>query len=414
MVTAIVAAAGRGRRFGAPENKVFARLAGRTVLEWSLHALSGCADVEAIVVVTGAEDRARVEALSRSFERVCSVCEGGAERSDSVQNALNAVPPETTVVAIHDGARPLVSSSLVGACIAAAREHGAALPATPVSDTVKRSADGRFTLETVDRRELYAVQTPQAFRVELVREAYRAAHGAGFVGTDDASYVEHLGHPVHLVPGERTNLKITLPEDLELAEAWMNRRDADRGASLGDAAVPAEGEALCGGSVPPIPEMRTGFGYDVHRLAPGRPLWLGGVELHHPDGLGLEGHSDADVVLHAIADALLGAATLGDIGMHFPNTDERYRGIRSRVLLTHVGHLLRDHGWNVVHVDVTLLAERPRIRPHVDRMRHEIATALGMDAHCVSVKATTNECLGFVGREEGMAAHAVATIRPVG
>lgn len=414
MVTAIVAAAGRGQRFGAPENKVFARLAGRTVLEWSLEALSGCPDVETIVVVTGAEDRQRVEGLCRSFERVCSVCEGGAERSDSVQSALSAVPPATTVVAIHDGARPLVSAALVGACIAAAREHGAALPATPVSDTVKRSVDGLFTLETVERRALYAVQTPQVFRLELVREAYCAAHAAGFAGTDDASYVERLGHPVHLVPGERTNLKITLPEDLELAEAWMNRRDVDRAARLGNGAVPAEGETRRGGTIPPSPEIRTGFGYDVHRLVSGRPLWLGGVELHHPDGLGLEGHSDADVVLHAIADALLGAAALGDIGMHFPNTDERYRGIRSRMLLTHVGHLLRDHGWDVVHVDATLLAERPRIRPHVDHMRHEIATALGMDAHCVSVKATTNECLGFVGREEGMAAHAVATLRRAG
>ncbi len=382
MVTGIVAAAGRGRRFGAPDNKVFAPLAGRTVLHGSLSALQDCPEIDALVVVAGAEDLDRVRAIAGGYSKLHAVCEGGAERYDSVWNALQAVPPGTEIVAIHDGARPLTSPDLVSACVAAARETGAALPATPVSDTLKRSENGVDTRETVDRSRLYGVQTPQTFRYSLLVEAYAAARRQGFSGTDDASYVEWLGHPVRLVPGSRNNLKITVAEDLRMAEA------------------------LLGG-----PVVRTGFGYDVHRLVPGRPLVLGGVPLEHPEGLGLDGHSDADVLLHAIADALLGAAALGDIGQHFPNTDPRYRGISSLLLLEEVVRVLREAGWTPVNVDAMLLAERPKIRPHVESMRARIAEALGLDPGAVGVKATTNERLGFEGREEGMAAHAVATIR---
>ena len=201
--------------------------------------------------------------------------------------------------------------------------------------------------------------------------------------------MERLGHPVHLTPGERGNVKITVADDLLAAEALLSRARAE----------------------PPAGELRTGFGYDVHPLTPGRPLVLGGVPLEHPDGLGLHGHSDADVLLHALMDALLGAAALGDIGEHFPNTDPRYAGISSLLLLAEVSELLRRHGWGIVNVDAMLLAERPKIRPHVDRMRAGIADALGIQIGRVSIKATTNERLGFEGREEGMAAHAVATIR---
>lgn len=383
MVCAIIAAAGQGRRFGAGENKVFAPLAGRTVLHWSMQRLLDSNAVDSVVVVTGAEDVDRVRQIAGAFPRLHAVCEGGAERCDSVRNALRCVPAGTELVAVHDGARPLVSPALVARVIAEAKEYGAALPATPVSDTLKRSADGAETRETVDRRGLYGVQTPQAFHLELLTRAYAEAGESGFAGTDDASYVERLGHPVRLVPGERNNLKITVQEDLQMAEALLS----------------------------PSPVVRTGFGYDVHRLAPDRKLVLGGVELEHPQGLGLEGHSDADVLLHAIADALLGAAALGDIGEHFPNTDDRYRGISSLVLLGAVGKLLREQGWAPVNVDAMLLAERPKIRPHVDLMRARIAAALEIAPGCVSVKATTNERLGFEGREEGMAAHAVATIR---
>jgi 2-C-methyl-D-erythritol 4-phosphate cytidylyltransferase/2-C-methyl-D-erythritol 2,4-cyclodiphosphate synthase len=382
MVTAIVAAAGKGRRFGAPENKVFAPLAGRTVLHWSLQALQACPDVDGILLVASAEDLDRVREIAGGFPKTRGVCEGGAERCDSVWNALQAVPPGTEIAAIHDGARPLVSPTLVSAMIAAARESGAALPATPVSDTLKRSEDGASTRETVDRRGLYAVQTPQAFRLDLLLESYRSAREAGYAGTDDASYVERLGHPVTLVPGERNNLKITVQEDLRMAEALLGEQRT----------------------------VRTGFGYDVHRLGQGHRLVLGGVSLQHPDGLGLEGHSDADVLIHAIADALLGAAALGDIGQHFPNTDPQYRGISSLVLLRTVAEELTRHGCEIVNVDSMLIAERPKVGPHVAEMRARLAEALGIAPDRVSVKATTNERLGFEGREEGIAAHAVATV----
>jgi 2-C-methyl-D-erythritol 4-phosphate cytidylyltransferase/2-C-methyl-D-erythritol 2,4-cyclodiphosphate synthase len=385
MVTAIVAAAGRGRRFGAPENKIFAPLVGYTVLQQSVAALRQCPAVDAIVVVTAAEDLKRVREQCTGLG-VHAVCEGGAERYDSVWNALQAVPDSTEFVAVHDAARPLVSQELIAAVVEAARVDGAALPATPLSDTVKRSADGRTTLETVDRKPLYGVQTPQVFRRELLVRAYREAREVGFTGTDDASYVERLGHPVTLVPGERNNIKITVAEDLQMAESLLLQRG-------------------CGTRI-----TRTGFGYDVHRLVPGRALVLGGIPLQHPEGLGLDGHSDADVLLHAIADALLGAAALGDIGEHFPNTDERYRGVSSLVLLRVVGEKVREAGWEPVNVDSMLLAERPKIRPYVDQMRAAIANALNLEPHQVSVKATTNETLGFEGREEGIAAHAVATV----
>lgn len=387
MVTAIVAAAGRGRRFGAPENKVFAPLAGATVLDHTLLSLERCDAVDAVLVVTGEDDLARVEQIARGHGKVTGVCLGGAERYDSVWNALQAVPAETEIVAVHDAARPLASPALIAAVVADARAHGAALPATPVSDTVKRSLDGISALETVDRRELYAVQTPQVFRRGLLVDAYRTAHEAGFTGTDDASYVERLGHPIRLTPGERTNLKITVAEDLRTAEALLGEKQSE------------------------MAEIRTGFGYDVHQLVMGRPLVLGGVTLHHPERLGLDGHSDADVLLHAISDALLGAAALGDIGRHFPNTDPRYAGISSLLLLGEVASLLGREGWRIVNVDAMLLAERPKISPHVETMRAHIAHALEIDLGRVSIKATTNEKLGFEGREEGMAAHAVATIR---
>jgi 2-C-methyl-D-erythritol 4-phosphate cytidylyltransferase/2-C-methyl-D-erythritol 2,4-cyclodiphosphate synthase len=301
VVTAILAAAGRGRRFGAPENKVFAPLLGRTVLHWSAVALQNAPSIDRIVVVTASDDLPRVRDIVAPFSKVEHVCEGGAERSDSIWNALQHLPAGTELVAVHDGARPLVSRQLIDEIVAAARESGAALPATPVSDTVKRSEDGRETTETIDRSLLYAVQTPQIFATELLLRAYQQARAEGRPGTDDASLVERLGHAVRLVPGERTNLKITLPEDLTVAEALLRKREL--------------------GAMPD--EIRTGFGYDVHRLVPGRRLVLGGVPLEHPEGLGLDGHSDADVLLHAISDALLGAAALGDLGQQFPNTDPR-------------------------------------------------------------------------------------------
>jgi 2-C-methyl-D-erythritol 4-phosphate cytidylyltransferase/2-C-methyl-D-erythritol 2,4-cyclodiphosphate synthase len=382
-VAAILAAAGRGIRFGASENKVFTLLAGRPLLAWSLLALERSPSVNAIVVAVNAGDERRVDDLASAagIRKLQTVCAGGAERYDTVWNALEVLPPVAELVAVHDGARPLTSPALIEAVVQGAREGGAAVPAIPMVDTLKRSADGRATKETTDRAGLFGAQTPQVFRRDWLEEAYRSARSAGFAGTDDAAYVERLGHEVRLVPGERENLKITTPQDLAYAEALLRGRGT----------------------------VRTGIGYDVHPLVAGRPLVLGGVALEHP--VGLDGHSDADVLLHAICDALLGAACLGDIGVHFPNTDLRYREVSSVELLRSTSAMLDAAGFLVEHVDATLLAEAPRIRPHVEAMRANIAGALGISPAAVSIKATTSEGLGFVGRHEGMAAHAVATLR---
>lgn len=379
MVTAVVAAAGRGRRFGAGSNKVFSLLSGRPILDHTLAAVTACPEVGAVVVVTGREDLSRAAALAANWPKVVEVCEGGQERTDSIRNALARIPETTEWVAVHDGARPLATPALFRRTIEAARAHGAALPGLPVTDTLKRSSNGEDLHETVDRRGLYTVQTPQVFRRELLDRAYAGYDSASPV-TDDATLVERLGNPVRLVPGERDNLKITTPEDLELAERIL-----------------ASGE------------VRIGFGYDTHRLVEGRRLILGGVELEHSRGL--EGWSDADVLVHAISDALLGAAALGDIGQHFPNSDPRYRDADSLMLLGEVRSLLEAAGWFVGNVDATLIAERPKIADRSLEMRTLIAAALRVDVSRVSVKATTNERLGYTGREEGMAAHATALIR---
>jgi 2-C-methyl-D-erythritol 4-phosphate cytidylyltransferase/2-C-methyl-D-erythritol 2,4-cyclodiphosphate synthase len=391
-VGAVIVAAGRGTRMGAPANKVLLPLQGQPVLTWSVRAFAEGATITEIVVVAHPEETAAVSALleTAAVAKVAGVVPGGAERGDSVRAGLAALPPAVAHVAVHDGARPLVSPRLIAACVEAAREHGAAVPALPALDTLKRaSPDGAFR-ETVDRRDLFAVQTPQVFRRDWLEAAYARAAADAYSGTDDAALVERLGHPVRRVAGERANVKITLPEDLELAAALLARRS------------PVEAARM----------TATGYGYDVHPLEPGRRLVLGGVEIAHTHGL--RGHSDADVLTHALCDALLGAAGLEDIGVLFPDTDDRYRGISSLVLLEEVARRLRDAGCRFLHADLTLVAEAPRIRPHVPDMRANLARALACAPDQINVKATTSEGLGFVGRGEGMVAHAVATVAKSG
>jgi 2-C-methyl-D-erythritol 4-phosphate cytidylyltransferase/2-C-methyl-D-erythritol 2,4-cyclodiphosphate synthase len=278
-------------------------------------------------------------------------------------------------------------------------------------DTLKRTDPEGWMCETVDRRPLRTIQTPQVFQWPLLWEAHETAARNGFAGTDDASLVERLGLPVFAVPGDPRNLKITTPEDLALAEALL----AEQGTGNEEREMRDEPSP----STPPhssflVPPSlsRTGFGCDVHRLVAGRPLILGGVAIPHP--VGLEGHSDADVLCHAIGDALLGAAGLGDLGRHFPDTEARWKGASSLDLLRRIVVLARQAGWAPLHVDATLLAEAPKIAPHVPSMAERIGGALGLPPAAVNVKATTTEGLGFVGRREGMAAQAVVTAGPVG
>jgi 2-C-methyl-D-erythritol 4-phosphate cytidylyltransferase / 2-C-methyl-D-erythritol 2,4-cyclodiphosphate synthase len=387
LVATVVVAAGRGERLGTPE-KVLVPLAGRAMLAWSLRALERAEKIGPVVVVAGSHTLDAVGRLVRDegFAKVQAIIAGGERRQDSVGAGLAALPEGVEIVVIHDGVRPLAEPELFDRCAAAAAECGAAIAATPVSDTLKRVAEGAIT-GTVDRAGLWAAQTPQAFRLALLRRAIAA--NPGETVTDEAGLCEAAGVPVSVVPASPANLKVTHAEDIPVADALLRARH---------------------GSQPTAGPVRTGIGYDAHRFRSGRRLVLGGVEIAHDRGL--DGHSDADVLLHAIADAVLGAAALGDIGQHFPPSDERFRDADSQRLLREAVRLAREVGWAPGNVDATLLAETPRVAPHVPLMRERIAACLGLSPGAVGVKATTNEGMGSIGRGEGIAALATATLIP--
>lgn len=384
MVTAIIAAAGSGRRMEKGINKVLIPIHGSPVLIHSIQALAACPEVDDFIVVVapGEEDTVKHVLSSAALAKVWRVVTGGSERQYSIANALQAVPEDTKIVIIHDGARPLIEPGVVSEAILAARGNGAAGVAVPVKDTIKIVDVDGFVSDTPKRSTLWAIQTPQVFEASLLRRAYAQAAQEDYLGTDDAALVERLGVKVKIVRGSYRNLKITTPEDLIVAEALLGK-----GA-----------EAM----------LRFGIGYDVHRLVEGRRLILGGVQV--PFEKGLEGHSDADVLLHAIKDALLGAAALGDIGRHFPDSDDRYKGASSIALLVTVGELIAARGWRVNNIDAVIVAEKPKLASYIPTMNENIASALGIDIGQVNVKATTTEGLGFTGRREGIAAQAVASI----
>jgi 2-C-methyl-D-erythritol 4-phosphate cytidylyltransferase/2-C-methyl-D-erythritol 2,4-cyclodiphosphate synthase len=376
-VGAIVAAGGSGLRAGLA--KQWLALGGVTVLRRAARLVAGCELVDDLVVVVppGDEPRAapEIEGLGKGARAVA----GGASRADSVRNGLAALPP-CEVVLVHDAARPFASGGLVARVAEAAARDGAALAARPVTDTVKRAAgpgEPPRVAATLDRRELWLAQTPQGFRRDLLERAFAVAGPAASTATDECALVEALGAPVTLVPGEPGNFKITSPEDVARARALTE------------------------------PPVASGVGYDCHRFEAGRRLVLGGVEF---EGDGLLGHSDADVCAHAIGDAILGAAGLGDLGRHFPDTDPRWKGVSSLLLLREIAARAAEAGWRVGNADVTLAARRPKIAPRAAEMQERLAGALGVAPAQVNVKATTGEGMGFVGRGEGIAAHAVALL----
>ena len=388
---ALIPAAGRAARFStegvSSGNKVFAPLMGRPLLRWTVEAFAAHAAVDGILVVAGAGEVARCREALDGVGKLLSIIPGGETRQASVAIGLFTLGGAADdLVLVHDGARPLVTPDIITRCLDGAREFGNAVAALPIADTLK-AVDERQTIQrTVDREGLWAVQTPQAFRVATLFAAHIAARDTGWTGTDEASLVERFGdEPVHLVPGAPSNFKVTRPDDLRLAEAVLRSRL----------------EA-------PMGQTRIGFGYDIHPLVAGRRLVLGGVEIPSPRGL--DGHSDADVLLHALCDALLGAAGLPDIGSLFPNTDPAYKGISSLHLLHQVCERLAQESYHIGNVDLTLIAEAPKIAPHVPRMRALIAETLHIEPARVGIKATTNEGLGSLGRGEGIAAHAVAAI----
>ena len=369
-VTAVIVAAGASRRMGF--DKLSFRLPdGRTVLETSCAALAAHPAVTQLVLVCGG-NRAACKAIAVHCPKPCTVVQGGATRADSVRSGLAAAEGE--LVAIHDAARPFVSEAVITAALTGAAATGAAAPAVPVKDTIKVADDACRVIDTPARASLYAVQTPPCFRRSLYLQALSAVTGekASLV-TDDCSLFELAGLPVTLPEGDYANYKITTKEDLQKEKT-----------------------------------MRIGHGYDVHRLVEDRKLILGGVEI--PFEKGLLGHSDADVLLHAVMDPVLGAAALGDIGQHFPDNDPAYKGADSLQLTREVAKIIAAHGYRVGNIDATILCQRPKLAPHIPAMREKIADAFGLPVDAVSVKATTEEHLGFTGEGLGIAAHAVALI----
>ena len=381
-VSAVLVAAGSSTRMGF--DKLSFDLGRETVLHRSIRAFEQCPDVTEIVLVAG-KNRAFVEQQAADCAKPVRIVPGGATRAESAKNGVLAAAGE--IVAVHDAARPFVSQAVIAAALAAAARCGAAAPAVPVKDTIKQAArgDGKtvpdncLVKNTPDRSTLYAVQTPQCFD----RAAYLAAleeldEEKARLVTDDCSLFELTGRPVQLTQGDYANLKITTREDLPRPEQKEEHK------------------------------MRIGHGYDVHRLVEDRKLILGGVDV--PFEKGLLGHSDADVLTHAVMDAVLGAAALGDIGQHFPDNDPAYAGADSLKLASHVAQILKEHGYRIENIDATILCQRPKLAPHIPAMRANLVAAFGLPADAVSVKATTEEHLGFNGEGLGIAAHAVALI----
>ena len=381
-ISAVLVAAGSSTRMGF--DKLSFDLGGETVLHRSIRAFDQCPQIGEIVLVAG-KNRAFVEQQAVGCTKPVQIVAGGATRAESAKNGVLAAHGE--LVAVHDAARPFVSPAVIAAVLEAAARCGAAAPAVPVKDTIKQAVpgDGKTVPEaclvhsTPDRSTLYAVQTPQCFdRTQYLAALQELDAEKARLVTDDCSLFELTGRSVQLTQGDYANLKITTREDLPR---------------------PVQKEET---------RMRIGHGYDVHRLVEGRKLILGGVEI--PFEKGLLGHSDADVLAHAVMDAVLGAAALGDIGQHFPDNDPAYVGADSLELARHVARILSEHGYRVENIDATILCQRPKLAPHIPAMRANLAAAFGLPVDAVSVKATTEEHLGFTGEGLGIAAHAVALI----
>jgi 2-C-methyl-D-erythritol 4-phosphate cytidylyltransferase/2-C-methyl-D-erythritol 2,4-cyclodiphosphate synthase len=376
---ALVVAAGRGTRFGGPLPKQYLPLAGAPVLRHSLEILRRHRAIDGVRVVFNPGDAAHYAAATQGLDLLPPVA-GGAARQDSVRLGLESLAdlaPER--VLIHDGARPFLDHGLIDRVLAALDEAPGAIPALALRDTIKRAAAGQV-VETVERSTLWRAQTPQGFRYRPILEAHRAAAGSDL--SDDAAVAERAGLTVRLVEGSEANVKVTTSEDLERAEQLLAARRGD---------------------------IRTGQGFDVHAFGPGDHVWLCGIRVPHEQSL--VGHSDADVGLHALTDAILGALGAGDIGVHFPPGDPQWRGAPSHRFLRHAADLVASAGGIIAHVDVTLICERPKIGPQRDAMVARIAEILAIEPRRVSVKATTTERLGFTGRGEGIAAQAIATLR---
>ena len=362
--------------------KQFSELLGIPILIHTIRAFRQVPAITAIIVVAPAQHQEHTQSLLAQYQLDdhCTVVTGGKLRQDSVRIGLAQVADDSPLVAVHDGARPLIDPTDIQRCLEAATSHGAAIMAVPVKDTLKAVADDTSIRHTVERESLWQAQTPQVIRTDLLKEAFVKADQDSFVGTDEASLLEHGGWPVVVVEGSETNLKITRPDDLLMAEAILMQKQ-------------------------PSPQLRIGHGFDAHRLVAGRPLILGGLEIPHE--FGLLGHSDADVLTHALCDAILGAIGAGDIGRHFPDSDPQYKGISSIKLLAHVVELAAAKHFRLANGDITVVAERPKLAPHFPAMQKILAEACRVAPEAINLKASTTEQMGYAGREEGISAHAV-------
>ena len=399
----IIPAAGSGTRMGLGHPKQYHLLAGVPILIHTIRAfvtvaaaaipgshgirtslsVAAAASINRIVVVVPQDFLAETRQLLAEYNltsTAITVTAGGRRRQDSVLAGIECLAEATELVLVHDGARPLVRPDLIQRCLEGAWQHGAAIAAIPVKDTLKKAHPDHTIAATVDRRDLWQAQTPQAARLSLLRQAYATLEDRDV--TDEAALLEQAGIAVTLVEGSETNIKITRPDDLILAEKIMGP--------------------------PSSPTMRIGHGYDAHRLVAGRNLVLAGVIVPHE--LGLAGHSDADVVTHALCDAVLGALGAGDIGRHFPDSDQRFKDICSITLLEQVMQLVADKGLTLSNGDITIICQAPKLAPHIDTMRRILSTACRVGIEQINLKATTTEKMGFAGREEGIGCHAVVLL----
>jgi 2-C-methyl-D-erythritol 4-phosphate cytidylyltransferase/2-C-methyl-D-erythritol 2,4-cyclodiphosphate synthase len=384
---AIIPAGGSGKRLKADIAKQYLLLDSLPVLVHTLKIFQAAIIIDEIILVVPEKDIGFVNAEfieKHALTKVKKIIAGGAERQDSVKNGFAAIPGGCDVIVIHDGVRPFVTTEMIKRVVASARAQQAASIGVMVKDTVKETQEDGLVVQTVPRRNLWLTQTPQAFQYDVLKKAYDAALRDNYYGTDDASLVERIGVKVQMLAGSYENIKITTPEDLIIAQALLKSKS--------------------GGNV----QIRTGYGYDSHRFATDRKLVLGGVEI--PFEYGLLGHSDADVLIHAVSDALLGAAGAGDIGRHFPDTDPAYKGISSMLLLERVKEIITAKKFSINNIDVSIIMEKPKLTPYAAQIIANIAGVLDISAADVNIKAKTNEGMGFVGRGEGAAVFAVATV----
>ena len=381
-VYTVILAGGTGSRMNSTVNKSLLLLHGKTVIRRSVEAFAGLTDAMVVVCNTDFMNDLAAEAEKANLAVPLQFVDGGKTRQESVLKGLLSCQFENDdIVLIHDAARCLVTSDIIRNVVSSLKESCCAVPGIPATSTYKISNDLGFVVQTPDRKHLYEIQTPQGFHARSLLSVSVRASENGYEGTDDASLMEHYGYPVRIVPGSVRNIKMTTQDDLITAETLLKggRRS-----------------------------VRTGMGYDVHRLVEGRKLILCGVEI--PWTYGLLGHSDADVALHALIDAILGACGMGDIGSHYPDSDEQFRNISSLYLLKDTNRIIREAGFRVFNADITIVAQKPKILPFIPGMVRNVAEALGMEESYVNVKATTTEHLGFEGREEGISAYAVCVV----